>query len=275
MITEDTLASFFERATRDLDPAVNDLITGAERRGRRLRIRRRIWLALGSGFVVVALAGTALVAGAALAHPQAGRLAAGARHPTPTHPVATHPTATHPTSTSSAGSNPPLGRGYRMSEGQMLHILRRLLPTGAILSNVNPYLAKEGSLEVDYNDGDGAVDLIIDVSPTATYGSSVLNCPKWWWTNDGPRPAGALPISCVVRRLPDGGIERDAVSYADAQSFYGYNIYDERPDGITVFLQVGNGINHTLPQVDRARPPGTMAGWERLAENPAWRLKKG
>lgn len=70
-------------------------------------------------------------------------------------------------------------------------------------------------------------------------------------------------------------LERDIVTNADSYGFYGYNIYDQRPDGITVFIQVGNGINHTLPQVDRARPPGSMAEWEAVVENPAWHLKKG
>lgn len=62
------------------------------------------------------------------------------------------------------------------------------------------------------------------------------------------------------------------MSYADTYGFYGYMIDDQRPDGVSVSIQVGNGINHTLPQVDRAWPPGSMAEWEALAENPAWRL---
>jgi hypothetical protein len=102
-----------------------------------------------------------------------------------------------------------------------------------------------------------------------------LACPKPLWTDEGQRPAGALPISCAMRTLPDGSIERDAVMYADAYGFYGYGIYDQRPDGVTVFIQVANGINHTLPQVDRAQPPGSMAKWEAVVENPAWHLKKG
>jgi hypothetical protein len=129
-------------------------------------------------------------------------------------------------------------------------------------------------LEVDYNDGQGAVDLIVDVQPTAMF-AQPLACPKPLWTDEGQRPAGALPISCAMRTLPDGSIERDAVMYADAYGFYGYGIYDQRPDGVTVFIQVANGINHTLPQVDRAQPPGSMAKWEAVAENPAWHLKKG
>jgi hypothetical protein len=284
MITEDDLADLFDKAVHDLDPAIHAIVIRAERRGRRLRNRRRIWLALGSGLVVVALAGTALAAGVPPAHPQGAQLAAGAtrRHestrrarisharPKPS----AHPPSRPPTRSQPAGSYPTLAPGYSMTAGQMLDVLRRLLPAGSSLSNVNPYQAADGTLEVDYNDGRGAVDLILDVSPTALY-TDPLNCPKPLWTDEGSRPAGALPISCVMRTLPDGSTERDAVMYADAYGFYGYDIYDQRPDGITVFVQVANGINHTLPQVDRPRPPGTLAGWEALVENPAWHLKKG
>jgi hypothetical protein len=286
MITEDALADLFERAVKDLDPAVHALVIRAERRGRRRRIRRRAWLALGSGLGVVALAGTALAAGAPPAHPQAARLAAGATrgHAGTEHAGTSHarpkPPGHRPSHKPSGGSYPAgkvpaLAPGYRMTTGRMLDVLRRLLPAGSTLSNVNPYYSvQDGTLEVDYNDGRGAVDLIIAVSPTATY-TDPLNCPKPLWTDEGMRPPGALPISCVMRTLPDGSIERDAVMYADSYGFYGYNIYDQRPDGVTVFIQVGNGINHTLPQVDRARPPGSLAEWEAVVENPAWHLKKG
>jgi hypothetical protein len=287
MITEDALADLFEKAVQDLDPAVHAIVTGAERRGRRLRTRRRAWLALGSGLVVAALAGTALAAGVPLTHPGGAQLAAGpaSRHPSPKHTGTGHASPKPSGRRVSAGPSqrgypqgppPKLAPGYQMTIGQMLDVLRRLLPPGSTLSNVNPYAASDGTLEVDYNDGQGAVDLIIAVSPTATYPSGTpLDCPKPLWTDEGSRPAGALPISCVTRTLPDRSIERDAVMYADVMGFYGYNIYDQRPDGITVFIQVGNGINHTLPQVDRARPPGTLAGWEAVVENPAWHLRKG
>jgi hypothetical protein len=282
MITEDAIADLFEKAVQDLDPAVDAIVVRAERRGRRLRARRRAWLALGSGLVVAALAGTALAAPLAPAHPTAARLpAAAARH---------HPSTRHPRPKSSAhgpsprrtgagypaGSFPKLSPRYQMTTQQMLSVLGSLLPAGSTVSNVNPYSSGDGSLEVDYNDGRGAVDLILDIEPTVMYTySGPIDCPKPLWQNEGPRPPGALPISCVMRTLPDGSVERDAVMYADSYGFYGYDIYDQRPDGITVFIQVANGINHTLPQVDRARPPGTLAEWEALVENPAWHLKKG
>jgi hypothetical protein len=155
-----------------------------------------------------------------------------------------------------------------MPVAQMLAALKSLLPAGSTLGYVNPYSTKPGNLEVDYNDGGGVVDFQLTVEPTTLF--SPLSCPTPLWQDEGPRPAGAPPISCALRTLPDGSLERDAVYYADAYGFYGYSVYVNRPDGITVDVQVGNGILHGLPQVDRARPPGSMAEWEALAENPVW-----
>ena len=284
MITEDALADLFDKAVRDLEPAVHTILSQAEQRGRRRRTRRRVWLGLGSGLVVVALAGTALAAGVPLAHSPAGRLAAGTthRHSTAKHTETGHarhkPSRHRPSPMPSGGSNPPgslpaLAPGYGMTTGQMLHVLRSLLPAGSTVSNVNPYASGDGSLEADYNDGQGAVDIQIDIAPTATF--DLLDCAKPLGPDEGPRPAGALPISCAMRTLPDGSIERDSVYPTDAYGFYAFSVYDQRPDGVTVDIEVGNGIIHTLPQVDRARPPGSMAQWEAVAENPAWHIKKG
>jgi hypothetical protein len=158
-----------------------------------------------------------------------------------------------------------MATGAGMTRQEMLDTLRSLLPAGASLTHVSTYTSA-GALEVDYNDGLGAVDVFMTVGLQST----AFNCPSPLWTDEGTRPSGALPISCTMRRLADGSVERDAVMSVDAYGFYGYNIYDERPDGFTVFIQVANGINHTLPQVDRATPPGSMAQWAALAENPAW-----
>lgn len=155
-----------------------------------------------------------------------------------------------------------------MPVAQMLAALKSLLPVGSTLGYVNPYYTEPGALEVDYNDGNGAVDFMINVQPTSMF--DPLSCPTPLWPDEGPRPVGALPISCALRTLPDGSLERDAVYNADAYGFYGYSVYVNRPDGMTVDVQVANGINHTLPQDDRARPPGSMAEWEALAESPVW-----
>jgi len=279
MMTDDGLAELFERATADLDPGVPAIVGRAERLGRRMRTRLRMWMAVGSCLALAALGAAGLGAAAMLAHPQGARMAGGVagdqagRKPSERGGQASPVASASPTPSASAGSSGMLAPGYQMPIGQMLRVLRKLLPAGSTVSNLNPYSAQDGMLQVDYNDGQGAVDLIVSVDPTAQY--APLNCPTPLWPNEGPRPSGALPISCAMRTLPDGSIERDAVENADAYGFYGYSIYDQRPDGITVFIQVANGTNHFTPQVDRARPPGSMAEWEALAENPAWHLKPG
>src|SRR5260370_24765986 len=283
MIAEEGLADLFEGAVRDVDPAAHAIVGRAEHLGRRLRTRLRVWMALGSCLVVAALAGTALAAGVPLAHHPGARVAPAAlRSQASATPARTRPASPKPSDRSSsprppgrsypAGGFPQLAPGYQMTIRQMLHVLRSLLPAGSTVSIINAYSAADGSLEVDYNDGRGAVDHIIGIDPTATY--SPLSCPPPLWTDEGQRPAGALPISCAMRTLPGGGIERDAVMYADAYGFYGYNIYDQRPDRITVLIQGANGINHTLPQVDRARPPGSMREWEAGAHKPPSHLSQ-
>src|SRR5258708_32877233 len=78
MLVEEGMADIFERAVRDLDPAVHAIVGRAEQRGRRLRARRRAWMVLGSGLAVAVLAATTLAAGVPLAHPRGARGTAGA-----------------------------------------------------------------------------------------------------------------------------------------------------------------------------------------------------
>ena len=89
------------------------------------------------------------------------------------------------------------------------------------------------------------------------------------------RPAPCRGAAGQLRDAHAPRRQHDAVYNADSYGFYAYSIYDMRPDGVTVDIEVGNGILHGLPQVDRARPPGSMPEWEAIAENPAWHLKKG
>jgi hypothetical protein len=298
MQTDDELTALFERAVADLAPDVNFIVRQAEQLGRRLRRRMRIRRAAGSGLAVIAVVGVA--AGAWLAHPlsslggytDAGASKAGSAASS-AHPVSTparhiraraglHATSAQPTATPHPALAP-------MTRRQMLRTLRSLLPAGAVLTDVSTQTTP-GNLEVNYNDGNGKVDVMIDITPFSEVvnsdpgtmikqpGTSVslptvlrLSCPDPLWTDEGTRPAGALPISCLVRTPPGGGVERDAVMYTDAYGFYGYDIYDQRPDGIEVFIQVANGyFDPYLPHVDRATPPGSMSLWESVVESPAW-----
>jgi hypothetical protein len=286
METDDGLADLFKHVAGNLDPQVNVMVDRGERLGRRLRARRRVGIAAGST-VAAAVAGVGLVAGAHHARPALASALAGAddQHRGASGSAGQHRGAigsARPGTGRTASASPQAPKSPKatpapgaktdgeMTPHQMLVTLRRMLPDGSVLSHVNPYSSDRGDLEVDYNDGQGAVDLMISVFPPGTI--SEATCPNPLWTDEGTRPPGALPISCAMRTLPDGSVERDAVMYADSYGFYGYDIYDLRPDGVTVFIQVANGINHTLPQVDRARPPGSMAEWEAVVESPAWHV---
>jgi hypothetical protein len=80
--------------------------------------------------------------------------------------------------------------------------------------------------------------------------------------------------------IANGAIGLDAAIYADVAGFYCYDIYLTRPDGVTVFIQVGNGTlggtphfaKAGRPYVDRAMPPGSVALWQAVVESPKWHL---
>jgi DNA-directed RNA polymerase specialized sigma24 family protein len=256
--------------------------------GRGLRRRRRRRIALGNTVLLGAVAGVAVAVGThqprqpapagltgTVGSPTASAIASVAPS-TPTASTYSLQITVSPsgTQTATAGLTTPAAPSTTATAtlpapaAAMLHQLEALLPAGSAVSNVR--VLNTRSLEVDYDDGHGPVDLMLAIMPTQSLRG--ITCPNPLWPNEGPRPAGALPESCAMRTPPAGGQERDAVMYADAYGFYGYNVYDERPGGYTVFVQVGNGTLGGLPKVTRADPPGTMAQWESLAENPAWVL---
>lgn len=268
-MTEEEIACIFDQVAQDLDhPRIHAVVAGAERRGVQIRRRHRAYAAAGSVLAVGALA----VGGAAitvLPRPPAapGTLGGGqpgsrqSSAPTPGNPVTT------PNQPPSAGASTG-----QMTTTQIMDQLRVMLPVGSTISDVRSDAT--GNVEFDYNDGQGAVDFIFFIEPVSFY-RSPLSCsqPRGVRPEDhGPRPPGALPPSCVMRTLPGGGIEQDSVEYADADGFYGYDVTDQRPDGTVIQAQIANGINHTLPQVDRAVPPGSFAEWNALVQSPVWHL---
>ena len=272
MPTDDELISLLERAAADLCPDLTSVVVRSEQLGRKLRRRgRAAWTAAGSALAVLLAAGSGY---AVSSWPSHGPVSAAA-------PVASG-TAGAKATASPRASRPPAQPARPMTRRQMLRALRSMLPAGSRFSHVATDTSA-GALEVDYNDGHGAVDVMVHISSftkvvppdrlTGKSASSVLalSCPHPLWYDEGSRPAGALPISCHLRTPPGGGTERDAVMYADESGFYGYNIYDQRTDGVQVFIQVGNGyFDPYLPHVDRARPPGSMRLWETVADSPAW-----
>ena len=149
----------------------------------------------------------------------------------------------------------------------MLDMLRPLLPSDATIS-VNNDLAVD-TLNIDYDDGRGTVELAINIS-SAKRPPTPLECPGSLGRDEGPRPDGAPPIGCTVRFPPSGGVETVIVTPAQNGGWYQYLIDDARPDGTNVSVQVANGPNHSVPLPYRTTPPGTLAQWEEIAENPIW-----
>src|SRR5450759_3488297 len=233
MLTDDGIADLFDKVAADLDPPVGAIVGRSERLGRRLRARRRAGIAAGNAVAVVAVAGTTLAVGMHQARPAAGpsvgAAAASAASASPGSGgkvPAPPPDARrkHPRVIPSARVNSTGG----MTRRAMLRAMRSLLPAGSILSDVRTDTGR-GSLEFDYNDGQGAVDFDLFITSASVFHSKPLACAKPPWNGDeGPRPAGALPISCVLRTLADGTVERDWVTGADVKSFYAYNIIDVR-----------------------------------------------
>jgi hypothetical protein len=300
MHTDEDLAELFDRAVADLTPNVSAIVREAERLGRRLRRRIRLWRVAGSALTVIAVAAAGI--GAWLAHPLGilgghanVSLGIGGQAPVSSRSLsaaAGYHRARASAPASRQQSVAPHAASKPMMPRQMLRILRGMLPAGAVLTKDPTATNGPGALEVNYNDGRGKVDIMLEITPFdqvlseqqyATSSPSLgpdgkplpsvlaLSCPNPLWTDEGQRPAGALPISCALRTPPGGGVERDAVMYADGYGFYGYDIYDQRPDGVQVFIQVGNGyFDPYLPHVDRATPPGSMSQWESVVDSPAW-----
>lgn len=306
MQTDDDLAQLFERAVADLAPDVNAIVHTAEQLGRKLRRRSHLRQAAGSALAVILVAGAGyatwsahpLTSASGQAQAAGGARSAGAGAQaggTPPGHLTGKQALRFLRQRAAARREAALQRREAalkpMTWQQMLRVLRSLLPAGSVVSHVGTENGP-GTLEVNYNDGRGAVDLLLEISTFTKVITSqqlhsagppvgadhkpfswvlALSCPNPLWTDEGTRPAGALPISCLVRTPPGGGVERDAVMYADEYGFYGYNIYDQRPDGVEVFIQVGNGyFDPYLPHVDRATPPGSMTFWESVVDSPAW-----
>lgn len=278
-MVDDDIAAIFSTVAQDIEPDLATVIAEATRQGRRRRARRRLALAVTAATSVVAIAVAATVA----AH-LASRTVPGSSPAEPGGHRHAHVVKPKPRHTRLAV---PQAHGPGMKPSQMLAVLRPMLPAGGVITYVDPSTGR-GALELNFNDGKGAVDIMLDaektfVPPNALPGEFTfksLSCPHPLWTDEGKRPVGALPMSCVRLRFPGGAVERDAVMYADAAGFYGYDIYYTRPDGITVFIQVGNGTlegtphlaREGWPYVDRATPPGTMALWRSVVESPKWHL---
>ena len=206
MVTDD-LSSIFSDVAQQLEPDLAPIINEATRRGRRMKARRRIAIAFSAGATVLAIAvGTTVGAGLAGWSVQGSKPTSPGRHRTANLKPKPHhsPTITRV----------PQEHGQGMTSKQLLAVLRTLLrtllPAGEV-TYVDPTWPR-GNLEVNFNDGQGAVDIQLSVTPTNAIGSDPLVCPNPPTKDEGKRPAGALPISCTTVTLGNGDIIRKGVT---------------------------------------------------------------
>ncbi len=190
VLTDDEFSDLIQQFSQGLNPEVGDMVAQGERLGRRLRRRNRAAAAAGSALAVVVVAGKHWPP-RYITHirtiARGSRLVSG--RPAPGRPGGAGPRpAAGPAPRQAAGHAPGKAAGPGMIGCQLMTTLRRLLPPGSVLTHVNPYSTTRGSLEVDYNDGRGAVDLTISVTRTWT---NLAELPASLWANEATRPAGA------------------------------------------------------------------------------------
>jgi hypothetical protein len=267
-MVDDDIVAIFAAVSEDIKADLAAVIGEATRQGRRRRARRRLAIACTASASVVAIAVAATVAAhlaSAGVHgaPPVGH--GGHRHTRLVTPKVHH---TRPAV--------PQAHGPGMRPSQMLAVLRTLLPSGTVTYVAPPPFSERGSLELNFDDRKGAVDIIVSVSLTP----DPLQCPIPPLTDEAKRPVGALPISCTTSVLPNGDVVMPDITGDDFAGYYDLAVYVARPDGVTVSIAVGNGTLQGTPHhgkqgwpwVDRAVPPGSVAFWKSVAASPKWHL---
>jgi hypothetical protein len=266
-MVDDDIVEIFATVAQDIEPDLAVVIGEATRQGRRRRARRRLAIACTASASVVVIAVAATVAAQLASARVHGSPPAG--HGGHRHQQALKPQGHH------ARAAVPQAHGPGMRASRMLAALRTLLPPGKITYVARYPFTSRGSLELNFDDGKGAADIILSVAPTIQpdYCEPPLK-------NDGKRPPGAAPQSCTRSVLRNGDVVLSLVTAADFAGYYNYAVYLSRPDGVTVEINVGNGTLQGVPHqgkqgwpwVNRAVPPGSLTIWQRVAMSPKWHL---
>lgn len=274
MVT-DNLTTMISDVAQQLEPDLTAMIDEAIRRGRRIKARRRIAIAVSAGATVLAIVVAsfgARLAGLSVLGPQP---ATHHGHRPAKFKPEPKPKPHHPPTVAQV----PQEHGPGMTETAMLALLRTLLPPGEI-TYVDPTQTR-GNLEINFDDGKGAVDIQVGVTPTTPSGiHAPTDCPTVPLKDEARRPAGALPISCRTITLANGDIIRRGVTVDDFAGYYDIQLYMTRPDGVDVSIAVANGTLEGTPHegkqgwpwVDRAVPPGSADFWQRVILSPKWHL---
>ncbi|MFC8723144.1 hypothetical protein, partial [Kitasatospora sp. NPDC057198] len=161
----------------------------------------------------------------------------------------------------------------------MLGILAGLLPPGGKLSEFRPgpfvsTPAGATAFTVEYDDGRGAVQVSVVVSPPDPQ-AAPWDCGRVVLTDAGPRPAGAEPPGCTSSTDAAGTMVSAVTSVGPSGGYYFRQVHLERADRTSVDLSVSNGPAPSPDQwfglAGRPVPPLTMAAWQAVVRDPAWR----
>ncbi|MFF1872243.1 hypothetical protein [Kitasatospora herbaricolor] len=253
---EHELARLLAESVEDLRPPVAVMVAEANRRGRRLLLRRRLKIA-GSVAAVAALALTGAVLG--LPERPAGPAAAATRTTAPVTPPPS--AATGPTDATAL-------------ESAMRKALVELLgPRAAVTSDplgdeIRPDPRLDAALWVRYDDGDGAVTVAVELHGPASAATGPSCGAR---ASAGPESG----YTCRTEAAGPGTLVTEVLS-PPATGWTTYRIWYAGPDGTRVAVSVHNGTLHeptdpTLSgRLTRASPPLDLATWQWIAQNYRW-----
>ncbi|MCX4749736.1 hypothetical protein OG455_30200 [Kitasatospora sp. NBC_01287] len=291
---EDELTRMLTESIDELEPPVAAMVAEGGRTGRRRKRLRRGLQAVGAATTVGALVALGAVAGlghgtaspvgvAAAASPSASAAAVGAASASPGAGAGASAGASASAS-ASAGAGTPSGT-LDVTWQALAKTLHDQLPPGGQLAELDPSGIHFNTtdtrryVELQYNDGAGASTVMIEVGDTGAKGVGIMTCDHWGGgSNEGPRRPDYEQPSCQVTQLPGGGSMISLVTGTDTVGLYDESVRVLRPDGVYVSITAANAtLDDTAPApgitVTRDRPPVGLAGWQAIAQSPAWQFK--
>jgi hypothetical protein len=264
---EEQLATLMEAVVGDLAPPLGEILAKAERRGRRLKRRRRVALAIGA-MGVVALCAVGVDVGLRFAGSHAIGVAGEETAP-PGIRIAGSPSATTGSRTQEATS----GRLPIDGSAEIL-ILHTLLPTSWSFSD--PQEPETANLWITMNDGKGPFSVFVAVRSTADSGMDPVDCAAQGLPSlavAALAAQGALHEGCVVQTFSNGDkAMEEAVGAVQVGGYYQYRIIVSRADGVAVEIEAGDGISQS-GKTTRIAPPLSLMQWTQIARNQLWQLE--
>jgi hypothetical protein len=287
---EAELTELLSSIASDIKPPVAALVSEGIRRGRRRRLHTRMRDAavvitvlaatVGVGFGVTGVIGRPGSGGSTVGTGQtltrSGEASAG------TLPTSRAQASIDPSSSGfdpRRASMPPANIALTTKDAEQVFV--SLLPPGHF--TWDPLTAQDLAMFANYTPAGSnrsyQVMFEIKAANPAAPTPAFSQCYKGG-TDDGRRPAGALPISCQLSPVTGGGvaaggIARVDVTPCDTWGFYQIDAAVLRPDGVVVWLSIANGT--TTPSrgkpitVSAPRPPVTAEQLLTMAESELWK----